>query len=65
MHSVNLDLLRAATRPADPHAHHRSDHLDDLRIARHQRWRNRLARLRSLLRRPPVTTRQPCPEQTS
>lgn len=51
MHGVNLDLLRAASRPADPHAHHVADHLADLRAARRQRWLDRLARLRAFFNR--------------
>lgn len=35
MHSVNLDLLRAASiRHPDAHAHHRAAHLDALRQQR-------------------------------
>ncbi|WP_374434360.1 hypothetical protein [Tabrizicola sp.] len=57
MHGVNLDLLRAASRPADPHAHHLADHLADRRAARRQRWLDRLARLRALLHRPAPVAR--------
>lgn len=48
MHGVNLDLLRAATRRDDPHAHHRAEHLETLRATRRQRWLDRVARLRAL-----------------
>lgn len=54
MHSVNLDLLRAAPRQADPHAHHRETHLAELRTSRRQRWQDRLARLRTLIAHRPT-----------
>ncbi|MFM7443220.1 MAG: hypothetical protein ACKO2N_04800 [Tabrizicola sp.] len=52
MHGVNLDLLRATARPADPHAHHRAEHLETLRLTRRQRRLDRLARLRAFFSRP-------------
>jgi hypothetical protein len=63
MHNVNLDLLRAATRQADPHAHHRAAHLADLRAARRRRWQDRIARLRALFAQSPAPVPQACPEQ--
>lgn len=65
MHNVNLDLLRAANRPDDPHGHHREEHLADLRAARRRRWLDRLARLRALIPRRPAPAPQACPEQPS
>jgi hypothetical protein len=65
MHSVNLDLLRAAKRQADPHAHHRDVHLDTLRAARRQRWQNHLARLGALFAHRPAPAPQACPERPS
>ncbi|MES2914945.1 MAG: hypothetical protein V4753_07485 [Pseudomonadota bacterium] len=52
MHSVNLDFLRATarhdpdSRPKDPHAHHRAEHLARLRAERRSRWLAGLDRLR-------------------
>lgn len=68
MHGVNLDLLRACTRhhpdgqPKDPHAHHRAEHLADLRAARQARWADWLARLfaRPGPRKPPLSVSVAC-----
>lgn len=66
MNSVNLDLLRAgARRHADPHAHHKAEHLANLRAARRQRWLDSLARLCALFARHSAPTVQPCPERPS
>lgn len=56
MHGVNLDLLHSGPhhpdgRPKDPHAHHRTEHLAELRIARHARWQAALSRVLALVRR--------------
>ena len=64
MNGVNLDLLRAAvSRHGDPHAHHRAEHLANLRAARRQRWLDRIVRLRSLLAQRPAKAAHPCPNQ--
>ncbi|WP_137110024.1 hypothetical protein [Rhodobacter sp. SY28-1] len=63
MHGVNLDLLRATVRPTDRHAHHKSDHLADLREARRQHWLDRFARVRALFDQHRAPAPQPCPEQ--
>lgn len=65
MHSVNLDLLHASARPADPHAHHRAEHLADLRTVCRQRWLERLARLRALFAHHPAAVGEPCPDRLS
>ena len=65
MHGVNLDLLRATARQADPHAHHRAAHLAALRAARCQRWQDRMARLRAVFAQRPAPPRQAGPERLS
>ena len=66
MHSVNLDLLRAAvSRQRDPYAHHKAEHLANLRAARRQRWLDSLARLCALFARHSAPIVQPCPERPS
>lgn len=65
MHSVNVDLLRAATHRTDLHAHHRAAHLADLRAARRQRWQDRIARLRALCALLPAPAPQTCQDRLS
>ncbi|MBL9049434.1 MAG: hypothetical protein JNK19_04915 [Tabrizicola sp.] len=63
MHSVNLDLLRAATaRPDAAHAYHREEHLAALRATRRQRWQNRFARLLALFPHCSAPGPQACPD---
>lgn len=67
MYGVNLDLLRTGPhhpdgRPKDPHAHHGADLRARLRATRHQRWLNRIARLRNLLARHAEPATQACPD---
>lgn len=63
MHTVNLDLLRAATACHDlAYAHHRDEHLAALRVARRQRWQDRIARLRALFPQRSVLAAKACPD---
>lgn len=65
MHSINLDLLRASARhhpdgrPKDLHAHHRTEHLANLRAERRNRWRAGLDRIRRAFARDPALS-EPC-----
>jgi hypothetical protein len=68
MHGVNLDLLQTTRHhangtPKDPHAQHRAEHLANLRAARRDIWRNRLARWRKALSVRTVPQAQPCTDQ--
>jgi hypothetical protein len=70
MHGVNLDLLATTAhhpdgRPRDPHAHHKAELAALARAARREVWRQRLARLRSLVNRRSVSPPpQACTDQT-